>query len=183
MVMKKNSRIMLCFIVSVLCILSSCFKENKKMKIDISPINYTVFENTTQKYSERDLVQIINIYDSIESLNRVFPIECIRKIDTGYRICYLGESSVAVLFFDSNQSKTFGKIYCLDGARQDLERLKIGSSVSKVQEIFPNGDFPFLYSGRNDVQKESVHCTKDGTFILIEYDDYNCISSIKSELL
>ncbi len=62
-----------------------------------------------------------------------------------------------------------------------------GMSLDEVRSVDPNGDYLFLYAGRNDFN-ESFHCTKDGYFYAIEYvyDESMkawIVSEITSELI
>ena len=65
----------------------------------------------------------------------------------------------------------------------DFESLNSTKTLDDVKKIDPNGEFLFLYTGRNDVPKISTHYTKDGYIILIEYEDNNQIVDITYELI
>ena len=45
------------------------------------------------------------------------------------------------------------------------------------------GDYFFLYSGRNDLERISYHYSKDGYLISIKYDTDNTILSVTEELI
>ena len=55
----------------------------------------------------------------------------------------------------------------------------IGRHLSDVQTIDPEGEYLFLYTGRNDVPKVSTHYTTDGFVITITYDKNNVIEKIE----
>ena len=65
----------------------------------------------------------------------------------------------------------------------DFDALEEGQSLESVQGIDPNGKYLFLYTGRNDVPRRSLHFTKEGYLITIEYNDSNVITSKKMELI
>ena len=56
-------------------------------------------------------------------------------------------------------------------------------TLDDIQKIDPNGEFLFLYAGRNDIPKISSHYTKDGYIVIIEYNDNNQIVNITQELI
>ncbi len=55
--------------------------------------------------------------------------------------------------------------------------------LEEVRAIDPDGEYLFLYTGRNDVPKVSSHYTKDGYLITIEYDESNAVVSVEQELV
>ena len=104
-------------------------------------------------------------------------------IDGGYRVSYLGETSVAVIVFDSNGEYILGGVYRNLCQRSDFQDLAIGQPLDRVRTIDPEGDYTFLYTGRNDTPRVSNHYTKDGYLITIEYDTNNTVISINEELI
>ena len=56
-------------------------------------------------------------------------------------------------------------------------------SLDEVMQIDPYGEYLFLYTGRNDLPRESFHYTKDGYIVCLEYDLENQICKITKFLL
>ena len=100
-----------------------------------------------------------------------------------YRVSYLGHGSIAVFLFDSSGNKIWGNTYSTQLLKSDFDGLVKGQSLDEVKAIDPNGEYLFLYTGRNDTPKVSSHYTKDGYLITIEYDVSNVIISINEELI
>lgn len=141
-------------------------------------------EIATVKYSETELQEIAAYRNAFFGLYRQFPIESMKKVQTGYRVSYLGEHSVVLLMIDSAASEIlYGWVYRTDRMKSDFDALEIGQSLGDVRELDPNGQYLFLYSGRNESPRVSTHCTKDGYLFSIEYDDSGNIICINEELI
>lgn len=152
------------------------------MGINISQKNENIINLISTVYDDDTLKEIISIDGKIKDINEKYPIECIRKFGKIYRISYIGIEKVAVLLFDSDGNKLFGKIYDTKKLKSDFSELKNGDSLKDVQNIDPNGEYLFLFTGRNDASRVSYHYTRDGFVIMIEYDN-NKIKSIKIQLI
>lgn len=174
----------LCFVtIMLLCLMSACVKEVNDLKISISPSDKALSELASTHYSRSQLMEIIQIDESIDNLNKKYPIECMRETGGNYRVSYLGESCVAVILFDKNGNRMLGNLYDTAQSKSDFSPLEKGSLLGDVQKIDPNGEYLFLYTGRNDIPKTSTHYTVDGYLITIEYDEVNVISGITEELI
>lgn len=80
-------------------------------------------------------------------------------------------------------AKILGSIYNCRKIKSDFGELKKGQTLENVQKIDPQGEYLFLYTGRNDTPKISSHYTKDGYLITIQYDDSGTIIDIAEELI
>ena len=177
--MRKCAFIVLFFFV----LLTSCQEENVQVNMNMSPENENLVDLATVTYDFEELKNIESFTGSIEELNEDYPIYCIRKISFGYRVTYLGDESIAVLLFNDLGNRLLGNIYGIDLLKSDFDGLVKGKSLVEVRAIDPNGEYLFLYTGRNDIPKVSSHYTKDGYLITIEYDASNVIISINIELI
>ena len=153
------------------------------MKIEISPSDKSLVVLTTATYEDSQLMQIVQFSGSLNELDDLYPIECIREQDGFYRVSYLGDGSVAVLLFDALGEMACANIYNMQSSNADFDALEEGQSLESVRGIDPNGEYLFLYTGRNDVPRRSLHFTKEGYLITIEYNDSNVITSKKMELI
>ena len=152
-------RFMCCiFVVIFLLCFSSC--EIKRNEISITPNDQKIIEAVSKTYNESELTAILNFAGTLNDLNDEYPAECIRENNEFFRVSYLGNGEVVV--YDEEGNKIVGNLYQLACAKADLDKIKIGDSLEKVMSIDPNGSYPFLYTGRNDLPKESIHCTTDG---------------------
>lgn len=159
----------------------SCAKGDSKMKIEISLSDKSLVDLTSTTYDMQELSNIIGFNASMRELNGKYPIECLRKDGDIYRVSYLGQDCIAVLQFDSSGNAIVGNIHTAQLLRSDFDGLVEGRSLDDVMQLDPNGDYAFLYTGRNDVPKVSSHYTKDGYRITIAYDASNIITGINEE--
>jgi len=167
----------------MLLLLCSCTKGEIGLEIETSSPDKTLINLASKIYTDSELSDIVKFSGTIDELNAKYPIECLRKNKNTYRVSYLGNGSVALITFDNAKNKIIGKVYNALQLKSDFSDLKNGQSLEKVKKIDPNGDFTFLYTGRNDTPKISTHCTKDGYLITIKYDISNTIICIKEELI
>jgi hypothetical protein len=167
----------------LICLLCSCMKGENDLKLEISPENKSINELATQVYSDSQLTSIARFEGNIDELGQVYSIDCLRRTQNGYRASFLGYYSVAIVFFDNDGYKITSNVYKISLMSYDFESLNSTKTLDDVKKIDPNGEFLFLYTGRNDVPKISTHYTKDGYIILIEYEDNNQIVDITYELI
>ena len=119
----------------------------------------------------------------MNEMNAKFPIECLRKKNSIYRVSYLGDGNIAVLLFDDSGNRVSGNIYSTPLLKSNFDNLKKGQLLDEVRVIDPGGEYLFLYTGRNDIPRMSSHYTKDGYLITIEYDASDKIRNINEELI
>ena len=179
----KHIKHFLLFIILLLCVLSSCGKGESELKEKICSPDKNITELVSKKYSNSQLLTIAQLEVTMNELNKQYPIECLRKIGTAYRVSYLGNDSAAVIYFDSSENKIFGKVCSLYLTKADFNELATGQLLEHVQKIDPQGEYLFLYTDSNDAPKVSTHYTKDGYLITVEYDDGNTILSVTTSLL
>ena len=178
---KKN--VALISIIALLFLLCSCTEGGKNLEIEISPSSKSLIVLASRIYDESQLLELARFDGSINELNAQYPIECLREDYGIYRVSYLGDESIAVLQFDNNGNRLSGNIYNTLLFKSDFDSLTKDQSLEEVRKIDPNGEYLFLYTGRNDAPKVSSHYTKDGYLITIEYDALNNILSINVELI
>ncbi len=153
------------------------------MNIEISQPDKSLVDLASKTYDETDLSELAEFNGLLNELNTKYPIECLRKDNGVYRVSYLGDGRIAVLLFDSSGNKILGNTYRTQLLKSDFNGLAKGQSLDAVRAIDPNGEYLFLYTGRNDTPKESLHYTKDGYLITIQYDASCSIISINEELI
>ena len=172
-------------IIVMLMLLVGCSYSSggSDLKIEASPSDKSIVELASKTYDETQLSELVVLRDSINEVNLKYPIECLREINGTYRASYLGDKKIAVLLFDDSGNWLLGKIYCTQRTKSDFDSLKVGQRLDEVRAIDPDGEYLFLYTGRNDVQRVSSHYTRDGYLITIRYDDSNIVISIHRELI
>ena len=170
-------------VIVLMFLFCSCAKGGCDLKVEISPSNKNLVDLVTNVYSEAQLLEIVKLDGSINTFNSRYPIECLREDNGMYRLSYLGDESIAVLLFDDLGNKRFGNKYSTLLVKSDFDRLEKGQSLDEVKATDPNGEYLFLYTGRNDTPKISSHYTKDGYLITIEYNDSNIIQGVNVELI
>ena len=181
--MRLKQSFALVSIMILLFLLCSCVGGEGDLKIEISPLDKSLIDLATKIYDEPQLLELAKFNGSIDDLNAQYPIECFREDNGTYRVAYLGKGCIAVLLFDNSGNSYWGNIYNTQLLKSDFEVLKKGQLLEDVRKIDPNGEYLFLYTGRNDTPKASYHYTKDGYLITIEYDALNNIISISEELI
>ena len=164
-------------------IFCSCAKDEGNLNVQVSPPDKSLIDLSTKTYEESQLAEIAEFRGSMTELNAKHPIECLRENHDYYRVSYLGKDRVAVLVFDRTGRKLMGNVYNLRKQKSDFVGLKNGQTLDDVKKIDPDGEYSFLYTGRNDSPKESSHYTKDGYLITIKYDVTNNIIGIDEELI
>lgn len=175
-----------CFTATVLMMLlviCSFTAGGTDLNIEISQPDKSLVDLASKTYDETDLSELAEFNGLLNELNTKYPIECLRKDNGVYRVSYLGDGRIAVLLFDSSGNKILGNTYRTQLLKSDFNGLAKGQSLDAVRAIDPNGEYLFLYTGRNDTPKESLHYTKDGYLITIQYDASCSIISINEELI
>lgn len=153
-----------------------------------SKINENTKEISSDKinkniYKDEELNEIINFTGTIDELMSKYQNQYTKEFDNGYQIVYYGESSVAIIWLDTNDEILMSKIYPCTQSKSEYDNLKIGESLEKVQSLFPKDEYLFLHTGRNDIPRVSTHYTKDKYVIYITYDDNNLITNIQLETI
>ena len=167
----------------MLFLICSCTKGGNDLTIEIAPSNKTLVDLASKIYNETELSELMKFNGSLNELNIKYPIECLRKDNGMYRVSYLGDGRIAILLFDDSGNKVFANTYSSQLLKSDFDEMVKGRSLEDVMAIDPNGEYLFLYTGRNDTPKVSSHYTIDGYLITIEYDASNVIVSINEELI
>ncbi len=173
----------LILIIVMLFALCSCTKGERDLNIDISPTDKSIVDLASKIYDETELLELTEFNGSLSDLNNKYPIECLRENNGIYRVSYLGDGSIAIFLFDGSGNRILGSVYSTQLLKSDFDGLVKGQSLDDVRVVDPNGEYLFLYTGRNDTPKVSSHYTKDGYLITIEYDVSNVIISINEELI
>ena len=181
--MRFSKYYFLAFVIAIFLVICSCTKGGRDLNIEISPPDKRLVDLTSKMYDETELLEITKFNGSLNELNVKYPIECLRKDDEMYRVSYLGDESITIVLFDSSGNKIMSNTHGAHLLKSDFDGLVKGKSLVEVRAIDPNGEYLFLYTGRNDIPKVSSHYTKDGYLITIEYDASNVIISINNELI
>lgn len=179
--MKYIKCVVLC--TTLICLLCACTKGDNNLLVETSPENKTIIELATQVYSNSQLTTIAQFEGTINELSQAYSIDCVRSTQNGYRVSFLGEQSVAIIQFNNDGDKIIGNVHKLSLMSCDYEWQSSLKTLDDIQKIDPNGEFLFLYAGRNDIPKISSHYTKDGYIVIIEYNDNNQIVNITQELI
>ncbi len=181
--MRLTKYYFLIFIIVMLLVICSCTKGGSDLNIEISPPDKSLVDLASKIYEETELLELMKFSGSLNELNIKYPIECLREDNGMYRVSYLGDESVVIFLFDGSGNRLFASTYSTQLLKSDFDKLVKGQSLDKVRAIDPNGEYLFLYTGRNDTPKVSSHYTKDGYLITIEYDVSNVITSINEKLI
>ncbi len=159
-----------------------CLKNDNEMGPEVSPADKSINGLADDVYPEAILSKIVDDSSSLEELNKQYPVKCMREANGTFRVSYLGEDRIAVLFFDASGEKLLGRIYKTTHDKADYSRLETGDPLDEVMAFDPEGEYLFLETGKN-TPRQSTHCTRDGYIITITYDDSNCITKVEEELV
>lgn len=178
-------------IISVLLFLPGC-NQTENDEITTKPNGET--QGALQSgeifvYSDEQLTEIAGSNAAKDTLLENYPTTYIRAVSIAQsdlsdakpavEVYYRGETKVLQLMFDAisgdRLSSLFHSTFC---SKNEFEPLAIGQSLSDVQAIDPNGEYWFLYTGRNDMPWVSTHYTTDGFIIRVTYDQNNVIEEI-----
>lgn len=170
-------------IIVLLLLLNACNNKIDSFNILSSSEDINMMEMIDKIYTDDQLNDIVNFSGTLDELNAQYAIECIREIEDSYRIAYLGKSKIGIITFNSEGVKVFGRVYCMSPAKEAFDDIAVGQSLDDVRAIDPDGEYIFLYTGRNDTPKVSTHFTDDGYMIKITYNDLNIVANISCELV
>ena len=175
-------KILLCFLV-LISMLSACTRGVKLMEIEITPVEANINDVISDEYSESTLQEIYALKGNIHKYNREYPIECVRNSIYGYRVVYRGSSHIALIWFDADGQKTHAQLVELQHTAADFMEIAPGETLERVRATHPEGEYLFLYTGRNDAPRISTHYTVDGYIVRISYDLNYEVESITTELI
>ena len=175
--MKRTAILVL--IASLLLCLCACGNE----KIKESDKSKNVIELVTKAYDSNELNEIASFEGSIYELNDKYNIECLRIVGEYYRVAYLGDGCVLIIYYTQSGQKLHANISQTPLTSGSYESIMVGDSIAKVMEFDPDAEYWFLYTGRTDFPRVSSHYTKDGYLITIEYDESNYVIEINKELI
>lgn len=182
--MVKKFFLFMTVVMAVLLFQSCSYARGENhLKIEISPLDKNIADLVSPINDAKQLQEIANDYGTLGKLNAKYRIECIREDNGMYRVSYLGEDGVAVIWYGETGERLWGNVYKTQLLKNDFDGIKKGQTLDDVRMVDPNGEYLFLYAGRNDLPRKSVHYTKDGYCISIWYDNSNIISSMIEELL
>lgn len=170
-------------LIIVSLLLCSCTKGGNTLTVETSPLDKSLIELSPVIYEKSELMEIAEFEGSINELNGSYPIKCIRMVNGIYRVSYLGAEYVAILIFDNFGNKISGNIYNIQHLKSDFNVLEKGESIETVINFDSQGEYLFLYTGRNDLPRRSTHYTQDGYLITIDYSSSNTIMDIRIELI
>jgi hypothetical protein len=152
--------------------------------------NTNIYDVVTRTYTDDQLKEIISFSGNIDEYNAVYPTESLRIVNNEYEVVYIGDECYASVIFDMEGKKICDTLYNKGPNLEVFENLEEGETLGHVMEVDPNGYFPFLYAGRTDFPRLSIHYTADGYIITIYYDDFGLddykkyrIESIKRSLI
>jgi len=167
---KKIALIFICLICVIFVGCSAERGDEKAMNLDIRA-NYI-------SYRDEQLSEIEEFSGSMNNTTDLYKTNYIEKVEAGYRIIYRGETKILKLIFDDFGNKVADSVHSTTLTKSAFDTLCVGSSLSEVRAIDPNGEYLFLYTGRNDIPRISMHYTTDGFVITITYDKNNVIEKM-----
>lgn len=152
-------------LVTGVMLMFSCAAAESELQAVVSPANQTIVALASKTYDDAQLLEISQFDGSLNELNAQYPAECVREENGLYRVSYLGSESVAALLFDGAGNRLLGRVYSAQLQKADFDAISAGQSLDDVLRLDPNGEYLFLFAGRNDLPRVSTHYTKDGYII------------------
>lgn len=169
-------KVAILFILALLC---GCNGVSSKL-VPCSDTDLTCAELVTETVLFSDLEHATKTKKSIESLNKLMPVQCLRKQGTSYQAVYRTDAGWALVSFDSERLFQGISEVQISGTLEasDFEIIKIGTKVAEVKELDPSGDYTFMYASWSNYPQCSYHYTRDGYEIAIFYDSSFSVSEI-----
>lgn len=179
--MKSNHLFLIVVILFALC---SCNTSETKMSQRETPVDKNIYDVTTTFYTDSELKRIVSFFGSFDELDKYYPIECLRICGSFFRVSYLGKDNQLVcLFFSATGNRIIGELHKMYLTKTAFSSISAGDTLLKIKQIDPEGEYPFLHSGRNDTPKESYHYTTDGYLFTFRYNENNVVYDIECELI
>lgn len=175
--------LMISVLILSMLLTCSCGRGESELTTLISDSNININELITNEYSLDEMLRIENCAETVLELNSKFPIQCLRERENGYEAIYKNAENILVITFNKEGKKDISHIYHMVKQSSEFKELKAGDSIETVKTIDPQGNFMFLYTGRNDIPHISVHYTVDGYVIYVYYDENNFVSLIEKEMV
>ena len=170
-----------------LCVLAFCFI---KMNNTTPGITKALLFQKVTFYTDAQLLEIADFVGTADELTSLYPPSHIRTMNNivdngntidGFAIIYLGETQALELIIDNLGNRLWQFSYNTIESKKTFDSLSLGQTLTDVQNLDPNGEYLFLYTGRSDFPMVSKHYTRDGFIIRITYDDNDIITSIDIE--
>ena len=120
---------------------------------------------------------------TIDQLESACDVRYLDKDADTKTVIVPGDSQVLILNYDEDGTLQSGSVHTMSRESADFDRISEGESIRTVMEIDPDGDYSYLFSGRNDIPKVSYHYTPDGYCIQITYDSNNEILEMVKTML
>lgn len=155
------------------------------LEYDSTTNSFVVIDGSFEEkvgYSDSQISEIATFEGSVDELNQKYPIDHFRENGNVLEIFYSSGRKVAVLYCESDEV-VLGKLHTIDTLKSDFDDLSIGDSIDVVKEISPDGDFSFLYTGRDDMPKISYHYTRDGYEVAVSYDENMNVAEVTFDLV
>lgn len=171
--MQWVKKFVLIFVIMICIVLVGCLAERgdeKNMILDAGE-DFIL-------YSDEQLSEIAKLSGSMNDITDSYKTNYKTKVDVGYRVIYRGETKILMLIFDESENKVSSSFHDMTLNKDAFNMICVGSALSEVRAIDPQGDYLFIYAGSNDIPRVSMHYTMDGFVITITYDKNNMIEKI-----
>ena len=177
---KRNLIVLIAFLV--FCNFVGCTSQIKEKNMN-NEQNKSILDLIKHIYIEDELIEILQFKGSYSELNEKFPVECLRETETMKYAVYCSDRDIVFVYFDLNGSQ-LGRSsrYSMQHTSEEFQSLQVGDTLDDVMEVDPDGSYLFLHTGVQSA-RGSTHCTKDGFFVIIGYDDQNTITSIEIRMI
>lgn len=172
--MLRSRTLLIQFAIFICVLLIGCSTSNGS-KLNMST------DLAKSPYTDEQLLEIAGFTGSIKEITNSYKTNYIKKTANVHFVVFRGESKILLLTFDSSGNKVLESFHNMTVAKSAFDMISVGSKLSDVQMIDPEGEYLFLYTGRNDVPKVSTHYTTDGFLVSITYDVDNTVLKIESE--
>ena len=138
--------------------------------------NATPYDTLAQTiYTDEEILQCYNMLGkSIVQINRICPIECLRKGNGCYYAVLQSDRGTLFLLFDQSGDNlwVFDHWYIRNKiTKDDFERLTVGeTTVGDIKALDPYAPFLTVDTGTVVDSPSSTHKTIDGYVVKLEYD-------------
>lgn len=182
-ILRSRIKTILITIIILLCLTSCEIKGRSDMQILLSDRNQTIYELITNIYTIDQLKHIEQSNYNYDDLCLNYPVQCIRKEGDIYRVIYRAKDRLLILYYNQYGELLLHKQVTLNIVKKEFDQINQQYDVYDVKAIDETGEYDFLYVGDTEIPKVSVHYTKDGYLLHIEYDERWRVIKVSWELI
>ncbi len=102
------------------------------------------------------------------------------RSESGYYLLFMKQESKVIMLRVTNMGDTISFFeFTPSLVFKDIQELPFEAELQVVRKIDPYGQYPFMYTGRNDIPWSSQHITSDGYYVVVHYSTEGLVRTIQ----